>query len=370
MSEDIVKFIRRRDYKYIKELGRGGCGKTVLLYDDVIEQHFVCKKFEPEDPGLKEELYPGFMNEIRLMHQAYHPNCVRIFGYHIEPQHHIGYIIMEYVEGETVDKYIRLNRDAFESVFRQTVAAFRHLEDNSILHRDLRNTNILVRNDGTVKVIDLGFGKSVKTETDFKKSVSLNWPFTWPAEFLDQTYDFRTEVYAVGKLFLLIMKEEALLENGLEPVIRRMCAENPAHRLSSFAGVQLALDKSNMGVPHFTEEELGVYRGFADGLTNCLIGIEYECEYITDMSTIIGRLEATYEGCMLEEETPVYSIAKCFVTEGALKVLAKRAFSVSNLRYFLELIKSRDAEGQRIVLANVHSRLDGVSRFQDDEIPF
>ncbi len=370
MSEDIVKFIRRRDYKYIKELGHGSCGKTVLLYDDVIEQHFVCKKFEPEDPGLKEEMYPGFMNEIRLMHQTYHPNLVRIFGYHVEPQHHIGYILMEYVEGETVDKYIALNRDGFESVFRQTVAAFRHLEENNILHRDLRNTNILVRNDGTVKVIDLGFGKSIKTDADFKKSVSLNWPFTWPQEFLDQTYDFRTEVYAVGKLFMTILTKELLLEKDLEPVIRRMCAESPTQRISSFAEVQLALDKSNLYGPHFTEEEKAVYRGFAYDLTNCLSGIEYECEYITDLPTIVARLETTYQDCMLEEETSVFPIAKCFVTKGFLKAHSKRTFSVVNLRDFLELIKSRDVEGQRILLANIRSRLDGVSRYQDDEIPF
>ena len=171
MSDEIVKFIRKRDYRYVRELGKGGCGKTVLLYDDVIEQHFVCKKFDPADPSLKDSLFAGFMTEIRLMHQTYHPNVVRIFGYHVEPQLHLGYILMEHVEGETIDKYLVLYPDSFESVFRQTISAFCHLEENKILHRDLRYTNILVRNDGCVKVIDLGFGKAVKNNADFNKSL-------------------------------------------------------------------------------------------------------------------------------------------------------------------------------------------------------
>ncbi len=81
MPDDIVKFVRSRDYRLIRELGRGGCGRTVLLHDDQIDEHFVCKKYDPSDVGLKEDLFEGFMTEIKLMHGVYHPNVVRIFSY-------------------------------------------------------------------------------------------------------------------------------------------------------------------------------------------------------------------------------------------------------------------------------------------------
>jgi len=69
------------------------------------------------------------------------------------------------------------------------------------LHRDIRPANILVDNSGTVKIIDLGFGKQIRATKDFDKSLSLNWWCAVPKEFGLGLYDFSTEVYFVGKLF-------------------------------------------------------------------------------------------------------------------------------------------------------------------------
>jgi len=64
----------------MSDLGKGGCGRTVLLLEDIINEHFVCKKFDPSSLAHKDELFKGFMNEIRLMHRVFHPNVVRIFN--------------------------------------------------------------------------------------------------------------------------------------------------------------------------------------------------------------------------------------------------------------------------------------------------
>jgi len=111
------------------------------------------------------------------------------------------YIIMEYVDGEPIDSYLVQFPEQISSVFRQTIAAFCHLEECGILHRDLRFQNVLVSKEGTVKVIDLGFGKEVRENEDYKKSITLNWAFTPPLEFAQNKYDFRSEVYFVGKPF-------------------------------------------------------------------------------------------------------------------------------------------------------------------------
>ena len=47
MQDKIVEFLRQRDYKFVKELGQGACGKTVLLHDDMNDEYFVCKKYCP-----------------------------------------------------------------------------------------------------------------------------------------------------------------------------------------------------------------------------------------------------------------------------------------------------------------------------------
>jgi serine/threonine-protein kinase len=78
---DIVRFLRNRDYKLIKELGQGACGKTVLLVDDQIDQYFVCKKYSPYEESEREILFKNFVREIKLLHLLQHDNLVRVFNY-------------------------------------------------------------------------------------------------------------------------------------------------------------------------------------------------------------------------------------------------------------------------------------------------
>lgn len=50
----------------VRELGQGACGKTVFLYDDQIDEHFVCKKYLPYSEGQRQELFAGFTREVTI----------------------------------------------------------------------------------------------------------------------------------------------------------------------------------------------------------------------------------------------------------------------------------------------------------------
>ena len=186
MKKNIIEFVRKKDFELVKELGQGACGKTVLLYDDIIEEQFVCKKYSPLFDEDKELLFRNFVQEIKLLHLVYHQNVVRVFSYHIYPEHHTGYILMEHINGYDIEEYLEKYPQNINEVFLQTIEGFRHLESNNILHRDIRPQNIMVREDGTVKIIDFGFGKQVFYESDFDKSISLNWWCVLPNEFSKQ----------------------------------------------------------------------------------------------------------------------------------------------------------------------------------------
>lgn len=313
MANEIITFLRRRDYKYIKELGSGACGKTVLLLDDALNLNFVCKKFAPTYPHQRDDLYAKFMNEIKLMHLVFHPNVVRVFNYYAYPQERAAYILMEYVEGETIDKYIRSNPDSASAVFRQTIEAFCHLEKCNILHRDIRVQNILVRSDGATKVIDLGFGVSVRDNEDFDKSITLNWPYSRPDEFAIDRYDFQTEVYFVGKLFEKIMADNSVEDDQLRGIVQQMVVANPTKRLSSFTNIKRLLDQEELAIPQFDEWEIHAYRKFSQSLTSALMKIDMKAEKISDAHQIIAKLENAYRDCMLEEFVSVDRVAPCLI---------------------------------------------------------
>lgn len=71
---------------------------------------------------------------------------------------------MEYIEGCNIDEYIKANPKAINDIFVQTISGFKYLEDNGIMHRDIRPGNILVSTDGIPKIIDFGFGKTLRKQ--------------------------------------------------------------------------------------------------------------------------------------------------------------------------------------------------------------
>src|SRR5690606_15658456 len=118
-------------------------------------------KYSPFYPEHKDLYFNYFLDEIKLLHKIYHKNIVRVFNYYLYPEQMTGYILMEFVKGQNIDEYISENPDRLSDLFVQIINGFTYLEENKILHRDIRPDNILVTVDGVTKIIDFGFGKLI-----------------------------------------------------------------------------------------------------------------------------------------------------------------------------------------------------------------
>lgn len=376
MSGNVIEFVRKRNYVLVKELGQGACGRTVLLRDDVIDELFVCKKYSPYYEEYKQEFFNNFLREIKLLHDVYHQNVVRVFNYHLYPEKQTGYILMEYVDGSDLDAYASENPSALAEIFNQTIKGFCHLESRNILHRDIRPMNLMVTNDGTVKIIDLGFGKRVEVADDFDKSISLNWWCEPPNEFSEKSYNFATEVYFVGKLFERVIQDLSIENFPYRSIVRKMCQISPENRFASFLDVEREMLSNKLTEIVFFGQELSSYRAFANGLTKHVAKIENGTKYTDDHEKIVAKLEAAYRNFMLEDEAPDCApVLRCFLN-GGFRYL-KSGFEVSCIKNFISLMKSSDDEKRRIILANIQSRLDAVERYEprkftdmDDDIPF
>lgn len=162
MNKSIIRFTKQKDYENIRSVGRGGLGKTILMRDSEINEFFICKKYEPYDPLLKEEYYTNFKNEIKLMYRFYHKNIIRIFNYHLYPEQFTGYIVMEYVEGQEINEYLRQRPEKINDVFYQTIEAFCYLEENGI---NFENPDLLN------KMIQKNEVKRISTFSDIKSEI-------------------------------------------------------------------------------------------------------------------------------------------------------------------------------------------------------
>lgn len=375
MNENIIEFVRKRNYILVRELGQGGCGKTVLLRDDVIDEMFVCKKYSPYYDEHKQLLFESFLREIKLLHGVYHQNVVRVFNYHLYPEKLTGYILMEYVEGTDLETFLRSYPDKVNDVFVQAIEGFCHLESKGILHRDIRPLNLMVTSDGIVKIIDLGFGKRVEVEDDFDKSISLNWWCEIPNEFADQIYDFSTEVYFVGKLFEKVV-QDLMLDFRFDSIMRDMCKKSPTDRFVTFEDVKRELFSNQFEEVTFWGNELTSYRSFANAITKHVLKVQNGARYIDDQEKVVGKLEVAYRNFMLEETTiNCVTILRCFL-DGGFKY-RPQGFPVAAVKDFLGLMKASDEAKRKIIIANIQTRLDAIDRYDetrfqnlDNDIPF
>ena len=221
-----------------------------------------------------------FKDEARILFQRNEPNVVRGFKFFEYREHKTSYIIMEYVSGPDILEYLSHNPANADKVFEGVVNGFAHLQQQKILHRDIRPMNILVGENSVPKIIDFGFGKRVDfDESQGEKSISLNWWCDTPPEFQDGIYDFQTEVYFVGMLFQKVVEDCNLTDFKYMPLLRNMIEPDRDARAQSFSDIQRAVIEGKFLELAFSEHEISAYRNFSRGVVGIVSSIQSDANF-------------------------------------------------------------------------------------------
>lgn len=228
-----------KNYRIIKEIGSGSFGITYLALDERLNKYFVVKQFACEMLNDSDNIkfFNKFINEIQYLFDLHNENIVRIYDYIVDIDKHIGCYIMEFIEGKNIYEYIKSNKKELSNVFVQAIKVFRYLESKKICHRDIRINNILVTNNGVLKLIDFGFVKSIENSSSIHSATQLiSYPYDWPEELRNkkQKYDNRTEIYFLGQLFSDIINKLEIKKFKYNKIINKMCKYEYSNRYSSF----------------------------------------------------------------------------------------------------------------------------------------
>ena len=372
---EVIEFIRKKNYKGIKWLGKGSFGLTALIEDETINEKFVCKKYSPQYGIDREKYYTNFLNEIKLMYKLNHNNIVRVFNYYMYKEAYTGFVLMEYIDGVNIKQFLKDFPEMINSIFEQVIDGFSYLESKKILHRDIRYSNILVDNGGFVKIIDFGFGKQISTIEDFDRSFSsLNWWCQLPEDFNEKMYDFKTEIYFVGKMFEKIIDEDNISGFNYSVILSNMCKINPKDRFESFNLIKRSIQSSEDIEELFDENEIEIYQDFASDLSIIISILYQETAYIDDIDVVQKKLSDLYRKVMLEANIPDNSaLLNCFF-DGPYRYKTRNVISTRNLKSFINLLKNCTKDKKNIILSNLHSRFDAIDRIENDvqqeEIPF
>lgn len=227
----------------------------------------------------------------------------------------------------------------------------------------------MVSDEGLVKIIDFGFGKRIDFNQDYGKSISLNWAFTAPDEFLSKTYDFKTEIFFVGKLFEFIVVENKLEEFAHKDVLRSMTSSY-GDRIDTFFDISRRITEGGYDFNRFSDQERLVYRKFADELKWGLNKIDIAAIYFSDIDKIVRSLDELYQSSILEDDVQnVSDLADCFVN-GGYSCHIDRRMAVETLKHFVAWMKVASPEKRRIILTHLWKRLDTIPRDYRDVLPF
>ncbi len=150
-------------YRVERRLGHGGMATVYLARDDELRRP-VAVKVLAENLAGDGSFRERFVREARLAARLSHPNVVQVFD--AGESEGRPYIVMEYVPGETLGALLRergqLYPDEAVGLGRQACAGLQHAHDAGLVHRDVKPQNLLLREDGLLKVADFGIARAAE----------------------------------------------------------------------------------------------------------------------------------------------------------------------------------------------------------------
>ena len=197
------KYIGKRlDGRYeIQELiGVGGMA-NVYRCTDTIDDREVAIKILKDEYLNNEEFIRRFKNESKAIAMLSHPNIVKVYDVSFGDM--IQYIVMEYIDGITLKEYIDRQgiiewKDALH-LATQILKALQHAHECGIVHRDIKPQNIMLLQDGTIKVTDFGIARfSDKATRTMTEQAIGSVHYIAPEQARGDVTDGKTDIYSVG----------------------------------------------------------------------------------------------------------------------------------------------------------------------------
>ena len=307
-------------YEILSPLGAGGMGEVYLARDSKLDRQ-VAIKVLPEAMTRDKERVARFEREAKLLASLNHPNIAAIYGFEStdssraaglspredtdgedattlpssrQPKHaaqKLHYLVMEFVEGETLSQRLKSGAFAVEDALdigKQIAEALEAAHEKGIVHRDLKPANVMIREDGTVKVLDFGLAKAMAEDPSGaadadSPTITANYTrpgvvlgtaaYMSPEQARGRPLDKRTDIWSFGimlfecltgqRLFQgetandsmgAIMHKEpdwSLLPRGTPPTVRlllRRCLSKDRHRrLQAIGDARVELEEARSG---------------------------------------------------------------------------------------------------------------------------
>ena len=189
------------NYKIVSVLGRGGMGIVYKAYDIKLDRYIAIKMLNSTGGGDPERFIERFKREAKNQAKLSHPNIVAVYGF-IEYSNLLG-IVMEYVEGESLEKVIerqgRFNLYDVIYIIKQLLLGIGYAHSKGFVHRDIKPSNIILNKEGITKIMDFGISKSLVDNSMTKTGSKVGTVYYMsPEQIRGEEVTNRSDIYSIG----------------------------------------------------------------------------------------------------------------------------------------------------------------------------
>ncbi|MFP4365323.1 MAG: serine/threonine protein kinase, partial [Spirochaetia bacterium] len=188
-------------YKIVSEIAKGGMGAVFKAIHPTLKRPVILKKLMLKS---RKSLVERFKREARIMMDFRNENIVDVYDHFKEGTSY--YIVLEYIDGVSLDQLIRqeryLQEDLALYIFMDACKALKYAHDKGVIHRDIKPANILISRNGEIKLVDFGIAVSVEDDEAglTKEGMTLGTPSYMAPEQFENTknVDKRADIYSMG----------------------------------------------------------------------------------------------------------------------------------------------------------------------------
>ena len=285
MSSVIVKGSKINDrYQIIKTLGEGGMANVYLAHDTILDRSVAVKVLRG-DLASDEKFVRRFQREALSASSLSHPNIVEMYDVGEDDGQY--YIVMEYVDGKTLKQVLKqrghLSVSEVVDIMLQVTDGMAHAHDAYIIHRDIKPQNIMIEDNGLVKITDFGIAMALNsTQLTQTNSVMGTVHYLPPEQASGKGSTIKSDIYSMGIMMYELLagfvpyKGDSAVEialkhlkeplpsvrktypeipQSIENVIIKATAKNPKNRYKDaremHEDIKTAMDESRQNEPRY-----------------------------------------------------------------------------------------------------------------------
>jgi Protein kinase domain/Domain of unknown function (DUF4384) len=218
-------------YEIRGKLGRGAMGLVLDGWDPVIGRRVAIKTvplMNASDPEVQESL-ARFKREAQAAGRLSHPNIVGVYDYGETDTS--AYIVMEFVPGQSLKERLdtgeRFSVAETVRMMEQMLAALQFSHDHGVVHRDIKTANVMLTQEGQVKLADFGVARIEGSTMTQDGSIIGTPAYMSPEQLMGQHADARSDIYAAGVVLYQLLAGERPFDGSLASITHKVLNSVP-----------------------------------------------------------------------------------------------------------------------------------------------